>query len=354
MLPNETIEKFKRIVYASNFESQEESFLARMMVHLGLIKPDELKNFNRGLAADEAGKIKLDVLKRSRKVLKNGVNQSVVDINNISIEAPKITEENIVDSIGESFPIFFADLATQKQLKFVSSQFDYFELNLPNLSKNNWELHKNLSFCGRNENPIAIAIRKDDVDGLQKLISDESFKKNSTIKPSIYERFTSMNAKKKENEKKEDNENDVEGVNLIDFAAFFGALKCFKYLLLNGFEFSSNSFSFAICGGDKKCQSKGSLFSAIQFHRHDIFNWLIETKGEDPFEEEQLKIAKFIVQYFNIDAMINLLQRGFNPSLFILPAIECGNLLLIEYLATIQHLNFNDKLPLNNTSSYCL
>lgn len=337
LLSNETIEKFKQIVLASKFDTQEESFLAKMMEHQGLIKRDELIAFNKG-------KIMMKEKSRLKNALRNGLNFPAIDINSIWRENGNGIESHFDEQIGEAFPTFFADLANQKQLKLIASKFNSFELNLPNISKNNWELHKNLSFSGRNEHPIAIAIRKDDVDSLQKFISDPSFKPNSMIKPSIYERFSLMNVFKKE--RKDDPEN---GIKFIDFAAFFGALKCFKYLLLNGFEFSEMSFNYAICGGiseiihiceEKKCQSKGSVFYAIQFHRHDILNWLIDTKGENINEEPQ-KIARCIVKNFNIDALVNLIQRGFDPSLFVIPAIESRNLLLIEYLATIQHLNFN-------------
>lgn len=226
-------------------------------------------------------------------------------------------------------------------------KFDTFEPNYSKVSSNNWQLHKDLSFCGRNEQPIAVAIRKDDIDVVQKIISEQALKKNSTIKPSIYERFTMMNVKKNSNS---DSDKEEEGIKLIDFSAFFGAIKTFKFLLLNGFEMSPMTFSYAICGGvseiihiceEKKCETKGALFYAIRFHRHDLFDWLIDTKGEDITKYDPFKIAREVVKFFNMTTLVNLIQRGFDPTFFVIPAIECRNLLLLEYLATVQHINFN-------------
>jgi len=39
-------------------------------------------------------------------------------------------------------------------------------------------------------------------------------------------------------------------LDLLSFAGFFGSIKCFKYLLLNGFEFNDRVISMVVCSGD--------------------------------------------------------------------------------------------------------
>ena len=61
------------------------------------------------------------------------------------------------------------------------------------------------------------AIRSGNVKGLQEISSQNNFDFNQMIEPSLYEKFSFINKT---------------NVSLIDYPAFFGSIKCFKYLLL--------------------------------------------------------------------------------------------------------------------------
>ena len=236
----------------------------------------------------------------------------------------------------QQLPLFFANLINSNALSIIleeDSSYEFETLTVNALSHNNWQLHKWNCLYGRNSLPIAIAIRQDNVETLQQLISISNPSKDTNIPPSVYERFSFING---------------EPIKLIDFAAFFGSVNCFKYLFLNGYETTPNkTFTYAICGGISEiihmCENNNnnmnaSLLASIQFHRHNLFEWLIDTKQQNYSDPN---IPNIIMKYFNVTAFISLIHRGYDPNNFLLPAIHSGNLKFIAYLATIQGINFN-------------
>ena len=118
---------------------------------------------------------------------------------------------------------------------------------------------------------------------------------------------------------------------LIQLSAFYGSLKCFKYLYLNKASLSMNDLneempnsiaSFAISGGNieivrilisEKVDFSSSLFTSVSFHRDDLFFWFIENDGIEKLdvndklfegmslmhfaaESNNLSIAQFLIE----------------------------------------------------------
>ena len=120
--------------------------------------------------------------------------------------------------------LYFAHYKPKPELNFNDRLKIYqfwkdFSENLNELSKDDWKLHKQFIKEGVNPLEIAKAIQNDDVEKLQKLSSQNNFDFNQTISPSLYERSSFINK---------------ENITLIDYAAFFCSVKCFRFLLLNG------------------------------------------------------------------------------------------------------------------------
>ena len=76
---------------------------------------------------------------------------------------------------------------------------------------------------------------------------------------------------------------------LIDHAAFYGSLKCFKYLLLNSKDQSQQLAKYAVAGGNTEiihiCEQNkkkflGTLKVAIYYHQNDIAQWIFENEKD--------------------------------------------------------------------------
>lgn len=114
-------------------------------------------------------------------------------------------------------------------------------------------------------------ILKDDVDSLQKHISNPAY----NIEKEIF-------YLPKENK-----------CNAIEYTAFCGSLKCFKYLLLNCQLNLDSIAKYAVIGGNteiihicyqKKYNFKGTLLKSIYYHRNEIAKWIIDNNIDDDFE----------------------------------------------------------------------
>ena len=137
--------------------------------------------------------------------------------------------------------------------------------NLNNLFKPNIEF----------ELPCLEIIQNDDVDELQKAIISNNklpFKKYQFL--SLTEQFGKF-----------------QELYLMEFSAYYGSLRCFKFLYLNKARYSNNINCFAIAGGNAEiihiCEiiSKNyelCLNSSIQFHHNDVYEWLIMNKNVEP------------------------------------------------------------------------
>ena len=75
-------------------------------------------------------------------------------------------------------------------------------------------------------------------------------------------------------------------VSLIDYSAFFGSIKCFQFLLMNGSKLDK-AFKYAVAGSNLEiihfCEQNRPSFEgiyevSIEFHRNDIFRYFTKIK----------------------------------------------------------------------------
>lgn len=122
---------------------------------------------------------------------------------------------------------------------------------------------------GKNQRQICNIIRNDDITSLQNLLSTTTINLNDTITPSLFERFEIINQK---------------DATFIEYAAFFGSIKIFKFLIMNKVIIPSNLAKFAIAGGNYEiihlCEEKNLSFDdclsiAIQYKQDEIVEYLL-------------------------------------------------------------------------------
>lgn len=148
------------------------------------------------------------------------------------------------------------------------------------LRENNWELLKKYRLNGCNHNRINIAIKEDDVDEVQRIVSEQNLDVNKTSRPSIFE--LSMFCQT--------------DPTFIQISAFYGSVECFKYFYLNGADIQKcdeegkTTVHFAVAGGNNEiirllqranADFRGAGNIATLYHRNEIFKWIYDTIEND-------------------------------------------------------------------------
>jgi hypothetical protein len=142
-----------------------------------------------------------------------------------------------------------------------------------------WALQRELCVYGYPRGSVEFFIKHDDVDGLQNVITlDPKWDMNATVWASVFE-VTDVADR---------------GPTMLQFAAFHGAIRCVKYLLLNGsnpvfcvHEDRNTTASFAVSGGNPEIirllQEKiptltfeECTIDAIINFRQEVLEWLTE------------------------------------------------------------------------------
>ena len=237
-------------------------------------------------------------------------------------------EQKIVDSkiTSNSKSLYFAHYKTKSELDDLKDEpfSEQFFENIDTLQKDNWKLHKKFVLEGRNPLEIANLIRNDDVEKLQEISSQVDFDFDQAVEPSLYERCSFINQ---------------EGgyISLIDYAAFFGSVKCFKFLLLNDSELI-NTAKYAVAGGNFEiihlCEQNHALFegtykAAIKFHQNDIFRYLYENKIEEI--KDLTKLAKKCILYDNYEILSYLEEEMTIDDNVINESAKSGNIFLVKH-----------------------
>ena len=105
-------------------------------------------------------------------------------------------------------------------------------------------------------------------------------------------------------------------MSLIEYAAFFCAIDVFKYLLLKGAVLSENLASCSVAGGHYEIihilEQNGIKFNttdllnvAIEYHRNDIVEYMVETLEVDFSPESLVKCLKC----YNISAFFEIMNK---------------------------------------------
>lgn len=189
--------------------------------------------------------------------------------------APEI--EINAPALYQSLYSTFSEQMIRKYRPYYLSEF---YSNFASYKQNNWSLLHEVIKNGHTINSLAHCLKNDDVEELMSYSTNFHFDFNQLIKPSVFEPFDMIH----------------EGAPLIHYSAYFGSLKCFKYLYLNGSNLNIKNDEgktlahFAVAGGNleiirlieqSNCSFDGALQIAALYHRNKIFNWLLETKTQD-------------------------------------------------------------------------
>lgn len=184
---------------------------------------------------------------------------------------------------------------------------------IQNREEIDWKYVRKSRINGCGESEINKIIKNDDIDSLQKLASDPTFDFDSFLGHSIYEvsNFCSTD------------------LTILQLSAFYSAIKCFKFLILNEASIDINdsegktTAQFAVAGGcneiirvleQRKCSFEGTLEIAALHHRQSVFWWLYDTYYPILTESEEKPnlILTQCASSNNLKILLYCLEKGFN------------------------------------------
>ena len=185
---------------------------------------------------------------------------------------------DVVEEIDrELFDYIWNSLTDELLMQHISGVYWRFFERKDALREDNWKLLKQER---SGEGDIRTVLANDRVDELRDLASHPSFKFDKRIQPSLYEPVFMESSKP----------------TMIQYAAFYGSVECFRYLLMSGADLSLTDnqgetvVHHAVAGGNieivRSCEQSGCDFSgtlelAVRLYQNEIFDWLHATKFPD-------------------------------------------------------------------------
>lgn len=141
------------------------------------------------------------------------------------------------------------------------------------LAQDNYKQFKDYRIRGINHNPASRSIRLDDVEMFKHLVTGGELTVNSDAPLSLFERNAYGKTKK---------------LKLIEYAAFYGAANCFRWLLSEGADVTPRLAKFAAYSGkgeiiraceEKACSFAGAMAWSIKGYHFSGFKYLREEKA---------------------------------------------------------------------------
>lgn len=211
--------------------------------------------------------------------------------------------------ISSEMPEFFDKQCAlfTKQLETFGTFFEAkdFLTRLDELRGNDWKLFQIQAETNYPLYSIQSIIKLDDIDSFQKKYVEPNFNINQETKIHSYENIAFPEVKP----------------TLLQLAAYYGSMKIFKFILLNGADLSirnKEGFSFehfAIAGGDPEMirifEQKGMSFQntlkvAAQFHQNLVFQWIYDSKEKGDLNRVFLEACAAN----NLHAVLFLIQEN--------------------------------------------
>ncbi|OHT10031.1 hypothetical protein TRFO_20834 [Tritrichomonas foetus] len=175
------------------------------------------------------------------------------------------------------FDIVLSAILKNREMGMIHPTINNFLNIYTPLSQNDWQVYRACLQYGFNPDRLVIMISNDAVEHLEAFSKSENFDPNYVVPNCIFDCSQILDSKQ----------------TLLQTAAFFGAKKCFSFLLKVGAnpelcsDKSKTLLSFAVAGGHHDMIENvlsldsdltGALETAVKFHQNEIFDYLLENK----------------------------------------------------------------------------
>ena len=133
------------------------------------------------------------------------------------------------------------------------------------------------------DDPLRLAIKTDDIDTFQKIVSNQNLPLDSTINENIFDNYCRIYTE----------------LRILDYAVRHGSIKIFKFLVMNDVNFYDDIISDAFsCNNyeifhitesiQKKVFLEKSLYHAIRYWRHEYIDYSIENYNFEFLEKSDI------------------------------------------------------------------
>ena len=270
----------------------------------GIIKKEEIK---------EELKIIIDFLIIKRKREKKKKNEPKKSFTSKNVNNDQYYYENLIFFLPEIFEILNFNM--DELLKgFNPNSHDFILSYFPNDIDKFEKMREN----GEPDDQITKALRDDDVDLFQSIVSKTHCDISKAIVP--YNIYETVNPNGK--------------ISYINYSAFYGSVKCFKYLLLNHEKVDFQTLVFSMYGGnteiiqiidqrmksdEKNVDDVSSLLSpAIIKHQYNLFDWIIDQKCQNIIQNKALvlRVLHSASLNGNLYSIVSLIDKGLDLSIF--------------------------------------
>ena len=231
-----------------------------------------------------------------------------------------ITFNDLSKIFKNNFPFLFIDILDYNIKNIGIFSLSKIERNA--LENHDYKIHKRGIKEGHSQDPILYAIRQDESEIFASHhIQNSSLYSFQTIRKNEYEIIPFIN----------DGE-----CTLIGYAAFFGAVKCFKYfLMIEPNCISQKYLQYAIAGGNKEIimmflrsgvSFENTLKTAVEFHQNKLLTWIFENQFNE-INDDLLSTAMINSNFKGVEYII---KEGFSLYNFFSSAVACNNSHLLK------------------------
>lgn len=211
----------------------------------------------------------------------------------------------------ELYTRLFKVLKKGAKMRQFPQVFKKFRTDIKEMKANKWKKVKNGRNKLKHQFTYEARIARDDLDALRELAAYPTFNVDQRIVPSIYGSCAFLQAHP----------------TILQVAAFYGSIQCFRYLALNGADMGAvdRNFitvpQFAVAGGNleiiRMCEQynldfEGTIHIAALFHRFDVLQWLYSTKYHDlnALDFSGMNVLHRSTESANLHAMDLCLKNG--------------------------------------------
>lgn len=239
---------------------------------------------------------------------------------------------------------FFMHYMSEEEINKLCRSRSSKKLYLPEIKGDNFHQHRIWCNQGSNEHKIAEFIRKDDLEQIKK--NNFNFDTYNHLPPSIYECHEIFGVRAKH----------------VEYAALYGAEKCFDYFIEN-INYATTNDKLARCaiiGGNnniiKKCiemklMTQNCLETALIYHRNELFELLLGQKKSFSISPNFYHISLYHGCFKAIQIMI---RHGSSYSSFLYHAVTHENVSLFRWLLLLDpEVNFKGGLMILKAIEKC-